>query len=293
MNSPEQQDSANAQLDDALEERIVPLRLQKFLARAGVASRRKSEDLMTAGRVKVNGEVVYELGSKVDPLIDTVTVDDIEVHWGDSAVTLMLHKPAGVITTMKDQVNRSCVADLVPLATYPGLYPIGRLDADTTGLLLFSTDGDLGNGLLHPRHHVLKKYLACVEGTPTDKQLEALRCGIELDDGPTQPAEVRIVRGEEAVVARKLMAMPKDVVTGGQRVYEEILKERRNARSIVEIGIREGRYHQVKNMLRAVGHPVVALHRSTFGPLELGELPCGSWRMLADSEVAALRNAIE
>ena len=287
--------TTNSDIDEleTPDERIVPMRLQKFLARAGAASRRKSEDLMTAGRVRVNGEVVTELGSKVDPLVDVVTVDDVEVHLGDGAVTLMLHKPAGVITTMKDQVGRSCVADLVPLGQYPGLYPIGRLDADTTGLLLFSTDGDLGNGLLHPRHHVLKRYFACVEGKLTERELDQLRRGIDLDDGPTQPAEVRLLAGDEAAAARALMVMPKDTAKNGARVYEEILKERRAARSIVEIGIREGRYHQVKNMMRAIGHPVVALHRNTFGPLELGDLPRGSWRVLDGAEVAALKAAID
>jgi len=120
--------------------RVVPMRLQKFLARAGVASRRGSENLMTAGRVTVNGAVVTELGSKVDPLVDEVAVDGRPVHLSDSAVTIMLHKPAGVITTMKAQSDKPIVADLVPTDEYPGLFPIGRLDADPTGLLLFISD---------------------------------------------------------------------------------------------------------------------------------------------------------
>ncbi|MEG0504464.1 MAG: S4 domain-containing protein, partial [Raoultibacter sp.] len=133
------------------EERIVPMRLQKFLARAGAASRRGSENLMTAGRVTVNGVVTSELGSKVDPLVDEVAVDGIIVKLSDEPVTLMLNKPKGVITTMSDPQGRTCVASLVPTDRYPGLYPIGRLDFDTTGLLLFSTDGELGHALLHPR----------------------------------------------------------------------------------------------------------------------------------------------
>ena len=158
-------------------ERIVPMRLQKFLARAGVASRRASENLMTAGRVTVNGEVVRELGSKVDPLVDVVAVDGNVVSLSDGPVTIMLNKPAGVITTMKAQSNRPIVADLVPCDRYPGLYPIGRLDADTTGILLFSTDGALGNALLHPSHHVPKTYLATVEGDLTDVEADRLRPG--------------------------------------------------------------------------------------------------------------------
>ena len=273
--------------------RLVPMRLQKFLARAGAASRRGSENLMTAGRVTVNGEVVTELGSKVDPLVDVVAVDGVVVKLGDGSTTIMMHKPVGVITTMHDQLERPCVADLAPIDRYPGLFPIGRLDTDTTGLLLFSTDGELGNGLLHPRHHVKKVYLACVEGTPTAKQLDQLRRGIQLDDGMTQPAEVEILQGRKAERAAEMLVMPSQVVRGGSRVYAEILKERSRARSYVSIGIREGRYHQVKRMFAAIGHPVVALHRDTFGPLDLGSLERGSWRVLSDSEVASLKAAID
>lgn len=273
--------------------RLVPMRLQKFLARAGAASRRGSENLMTAGRVTVNGEVVTELGSKVDPLVDVVAVDGVVVKLGDGSTTIMMHKPAGVITTMHDQLERPCVADLAPIDRYPGLFPIGRLDTDTTGLLLFSTDGELGNGLLHPRHHVKKVYFACVEGAPTAKQLDQLRRGIQLDDGMTQPAEVEILQGRKAERAAEMLVMPSQVVRGGSRVYAEILKERSRARSYVSIGIREGRYHQVKRMFAAIGHPVVALHRDTFGPLDLGSLERGSWRVLSDSEVASLKAAID
>lgn len=238
--------------------RVVPLRLQRFLARAGVASRRSSEKLITSGRVQVNGRVVTELGSKVDPLVDEVLVDGAPVHWQDSPVTLMLNKPAGVITTMKAQSDKPIVASLIPLDRFPGLYPIGRLDGDTTGLLLFSTDGNLGNTLLHPRHHVPKTYVAQVEGALEPQALEALRFGVMLDDGPTQPAEVTV--------------SPADPST-------------------VTLTIHEGRYHQVKRMLQAVGHPVLKLHRSHFGPLELGDLASGAWRLLTDEEVAALTSA--
>ena len=266
------------------EERIVPMRLQKFLARAGAASRRGSENLMTAGRVTVNGVVVTELGSKVDPLVDEVAVDGVAVRLSDGAVTLMLHKPAGPLTTMSDPFGRPTVAELVPTDRYPGLFPIGRLDQDTTGLLLFSTDGDLGNHLLHPRHHVLKRYLALVEGAPTEAQLDRLRRGIELDDGPTQPAQARLLAGDEDAAAR---ALPADA----SRQYRAAHAKRVKRRAVVEIGIREGRKHQVKRMLDAIGHPVCALHRAAFGPLELGDLPRGSWRPLSADEVAALRRA--
>jgi len=210
---------------------------------------------MTAGRVTVNGAVVTELGSKVDPLVDEVAVDGRPVHLSDSAVTIMLHKPAGVITTMKAQSDKPIVADLVPTDEYPGLFPIGRLDADTTGLLLFSTDGELGNALLHPSRHVPKTYLARLKRALPNDAARRLREGVMLEDGPTQPAEVSFADEN---------------------------------RKLVRITVHEGRYHQVKRMFEAVDDPVVSLHRESFGPLRLGNLKPGAWRELTDGEVEAL-----
>ena len=238
----------------------MPMRLQKFLARAGAASRRGSEALMTAGRVRVNGQVVRELGSKVDPRCDRVEVDGVEVRLGGAPVTIMLNKPAGYLTTMSDPFGRPCVASLVPVGEHPGLFPVGRLDLDTTGLLLFTTDGELGHALLHPRRHVDKAYEALVAGEVAPPQVDALERGVVLDDGPTLPARVR---------ARKA----------------------RGGRTLLEIVIHEGRKRQVKRMCEAVGHPVVRLHRARFGPLSLGGLPEGRWRELEPSEVDALRRA--
>ncbi len=287
-----------AKPDQQPEERIVPMRLQKFLARAGAASRRGSENLMTAGRVTVNGEVVTELGSKVDPLVDVVAVDGIEVRLGSGPVTLMLHKPAGYVTTMSDPHGRPTVADLVPTDRYPGLYPIGRLDFDTTGLLLFSTDGELGNGLLHPKHHVAKRYLALVNGRPTPDELARLERGIQLDDGMTAPARAALVVGEEKARALRVLEVPPAVpdtepngsVPSAQR--RAILKKRSQARSVVRVVLREGRKRQVKRMLSAIKHGVLALHRDSFGPIELGDLPRGEWRELTADEVAALHASI-
>ncbi len=236
------------------------MRLQKFLARAGVASRRSSEKLITAGRVRVNGAVVTELGTKVDPACDEVLLDGAPVGLPESSHTLMLNKPAGYLTTMSDPQGRPCVADLVPVAEYPGLYPIGRLDFDTTGLLLFSTDGELGHALLHPSHHVSKTYRAKVEGLPKKADLERLAGGVRLEDGMTAPAEVALIdAGKEA--------------------------------SVIELTIHEGRKRQVKRMCEAVGHPVLELHRLSFGPLALGSLGVGCYRELAPEELAALSAA--
>ncbi len=236
------------------------MRLQRFLARAGVASRRGSEALMTAGRVTVNGQVACELGTKVDVDRDVVEVDGQRVKLDGGAVYLMLNKPAGYLTTMSDPHGRPCVAELVPTAAHPGLFPVGRLDLDTTGLLLFTTDGDLGQALLHPSHHVEKVYIARVDGRVADHELEPLRSGIMLDDGPCQPAPCRVLK-------------------------------RAASTSVVEIHLREGRKNQVKRMLGAIRHPVLALHRPRFGSLALEGLAEGSWRYLTDAEVRALRSA--
>ena len=281
------------------EERLVPMRLQKFLARAGAASRRGSENLMTAGRVTVNGQVVTELGSKVDPLVDQVAVDGVPVRLEGGPVTIMLHKPAGYVTTMSDPQGRPTVAELVPTDRFPGLFPIGRLDFDTTGLLLFSTDGELGNGLLHPRHHVEKRYLALVNGKPTPEQLAQLEQGIQLDDGMTAPAKASLVEGAEAKRALSMLEVPPAVpdhepngsVPSPQRAA--ILRKRSQQRAVVRVVLREGRKHQVKRMLSAIKHGVLALHRDSFGPIELGDLPRGQWRELTPEEVTALHASIK
>ena len=281
------------------EERLVPMRLQKFLARAGAASRRGSENLMTAGRVTVNGQVVTELGSKVDPLVDQVAVDGVPVRLEGGPVTIMLHKPAGYVTTMSDPQGRPTVAELVPTDRFPGLFPIGRLDFDTTGLLLFSTDGELGNGLLHPRHHVEKRYLALVNGKPTPEQLAQLEQGIQLDDGMTAPAKASLVEGAEAKRALSMLEVPPAVpdhepngsVPSPQRAA--ILRKRSQQRAVVRVVLREGRKRQVKRMLSAIKHGVLALHRDSFGPIELGDLPRGQWRELTPEEVTALHASIK
>lgn len=290
--------ASDAQLDGELSgasevETVYPMRLQRFLARAGVASRRGSENLMTAGRVRVNGSVVTELGSKVDPRCDRVEVDGVVVEWGSAPVTLMLYKPAGVLTTMDDPQGRPTVAQLVPTDRFPGLYPIGRLDGDTTGLLLFSTDGRLGHGLLHPSHHVSKSYLACVEGTPSSQALERLREGVLLDDGMTAPAQAELLSGREAVQALALLAPPDVAVSASASQSRRTLAAaRQRNRSVVRLVLSEGRKHQVKRMLAAVGNPVLALHREMFGPLRLDGLEPGQWRQISPEELCELEGAL-
>ncbi len=227
------------------------MRLNAFLARAGVASRRGADGLIKAGRVKVNGEP-GELNTFVGPN-DVVELDGERLRPQELAYVL-LHKPAGVVTTARDPQGRRTVVDLVD---HPArVVPVGRLDADTTGALLLTNDGPLAHRLAHPRYGVEKVYEADVEGEPSDEALQRLREGIELDDGPTAPA-----------VARRL------------------------GPSTVELTLHEGRKHQVKRMLAAVGHPVTRLHRSAYAGLTLEGLEPGAWRGLEPSETAKLRTS--
>jgi 23S rRNA pseudouridine2605 synthase len=266
------------------------MRLQKYLARAGAASRRGSEDLMTAGRVTVNGVVVSELGSKVDPQSDEVRVDGKLVTLADQWDYLIMHKPAGYLTTMDDPQGRPTVVELLPKERAAGLFPVGRLDLDTTGLLLFMTDGELAYQLLHPKHHVSKRYLATVDGVFTEEDADQLREGVELLDGMTQPAELRILSPlQDASLNDKHLKQFKKLNTN-ERV-QKAAGELPIVTTEVEITIKEGRKRQVKRMFAHTGHPVVRLHRAAFGPLELGSLPEGALRSLTEEEIKALKNA--
>jgi 23S rRNA pseudouridine2605 synthase len=229
---------------------MAQMRLNAYLARAGVASRRSSDELIKAGRVTVNGEP-GQLNTFVQRR-DRVELDGERVELQPLAYVL-LHKPAGAVTTARDPQGRRTVVDLVD---HPArIVPVGRLDADTTGALLLTNDGELAHRLAHPRYKVEKVYEAEVEGDPSVDALEQLRAGIELDDGPTSAAHARGL-----------------------------------APGRVELAIHEGRKHQVKRMLAAVGHPVTRLHRSRYAGLTLEGLEPGQWRELEPSEVARLRS---
>ena len=261
-------------------EKIVPMRLQRFLARAGVASRRGSERLMTSGRVRVNGVVVTELGSKVDPAVDVVTVDGVTCSIERDSAFVMLYKPAGYVTTMSDPQGRPTVAELVPTQEYPGLYPVGRLDADTTGLLLFTTDGNAGNQLLHPSRHVDKHYVALVRGRLSKEDVRRLEEGIMLEEGQAAPATVETL-DETSPLFSVVAPNGAGADAGG------------HPNSVVGLTIHEGKKHQVKKMLMACGHRVLRLHRDAFGPLELAGVSEGCWRLLNDAEVCAVRACCE
>lgn len=228
------------------------LRLQRLLARAGVAARRDSERLIREGRVKVNGRTVTELGIQVDPARDVVEVEGRQVSL-PAAVYLALHKPPGYVSSAQDERGRPSVLRLVPPA--PGLHPVGRLDVDSSGLLLVTNDGDFTYRLTHPRHQVPKTYRATVAGRPSAAALRRLEQGVELAEGRTAPGRARLVG------------------------------------AVVELTIHEGRKRQVKRMLAAVGHPVQALVRVAIGPVELGDLAPGESRSLRRAEVASLLRA--
>ena len=198
----------------------------------------------------------------IDPETDVVTVDGRRVAAPHTHRYLMLNKPLGVITTARDEASRTTVLDVVGEEGLAGhrIFPVGRLDADSTGLLILSDDGDLSFRLTHPRYKVTKEYLVTVGGIPTAKDLEQLRTGVRLDDGITAPAEVEVMSAE-------------------------------GNRAVLRLTIREGRHRQVRRMLQAVGHKTVALRRTSFGPLRLGRLKVGGWRVLSSGEVEALRRA--
>jgi 23S rRNA pseudouridine2605 synthase len=234
------------------------MRLNRYLAACGVASRRASESLITGGRVTVNGAVVTELGTRVAEG-DTVAVDGQEVRPPEAPVYLLMHKPAGVVTTAHDPQGRRTVLDLVE--TDRRLFPVGRLDQETSGALLLTDDGELAHRLMHPRFGTDKEYRVVARGVMADDTVERLATGVELEDGPTAPARAEILeRGEDATTLRLV--------------------------------IHEGRNRQVRRMLDVVGHPVLALHRTRVGPLSLGALPAGETRPLTADELAALRAAV-
>jgi pseudouridine synthase len=228
------------------------MRLNAYLARAGIASRRKADDLITAGRVRVNGRP-GELNTFVGDA-DRVEVDGREVGKQRLAYRL-LHKPVGTLTTARDPSGRPTVVSLVP--PEPRVVPVGRLDADTTGALLLTNDGPLAHRLAHPRYEVDKVYVAEVEGDPSPEALRQLEQGVQLDDGLTAPARAR-----------------------------------RTGKGRIELTIHEGRTHQVKRMCEAVGHPVRRLHRSRYAGLDLRGLAAGEWRDLGRAEIDALKRLV-
>ncbi|MEN9207602.1 MAG: pseudouridine synthase [Gloeomargarita sp. GMQP_bins_120] len=231
-------------------------RLQKILAQRGVAARRQAEALIRAGQVWVNGRPA-QLGQKCDPQVDQITVQGRPLPPAPRRYYYLLHKPLGVVSTCYDPQGRRTVRDFLPPGL-PPLYPVGRLDVDTTGALLLTNDGELTLALTHPRHPVWKVYWVWVAGHPSARVLERWRQGVELDGRPTLPAQVRVLR-----------TFPQQ--------------------TLLEVRLREGRNRQIRRVAAQLGYPVVRLHRQAIGAIDLGNLPVGKIRPLTEPELAFCR----
>lgn len=238
-------------------------RLQKILAQWGIASRRQAEQMIVDGRVRLNGSLA-ELGQKADPAIDAIEVDNqpIRLSQRPTSVYFLLHKPAGFVSTCQDPQGRPTVLDLLPpqYREGQGVHPVGRLDAESTGALLLTNDGDLTYGLTHPRHHVAKTYRVWVKGQPSESALRSWRRGLILDGRKTQPAQVKVL-------------------------VQEV------EQTCLEIVLWEGRNRQIRRTATQLGHPVLQLHRVAIGPIQLQTLDVGHYRNLSSAEVKALQAA--
>ena len=244
-------------LTQSIEAETSGERLHKIIARAGLASRRKAEELIADGRVSVNGHVIREPGAKADLRNDRVIVDGTPLRMPGAPVILLLHKPKGYVTTRHDPEGRATVMDLLP-DKYASLHPVGRLDYDTAGALLLTNDGELTNLLTHPSHGITKTYWARIKGKIKRETLQKLAHGVMLEDGPTAPCQARI-------------------------------KAETENNTLVEVVLREGRNRQVRRMFEAINHPVRALRRVGFANLDLQGLPPGTFRELLPGEVRQLR----
>ncbi|MDW5299860.1 MAG: pseudouridine synthase [Sedimentibacter sp.] len=231
-------------------------RLQKYIAHCGISSRRKAEELIKNGNVKVNGIVITELGTKVDTDKDIVSVDDNSISESNKLIYIKLYKPEGYVTTVKDQFNRKTVLDLIDIKER--IYPIGRLDYNTSGLLLLTNDGDLANKLMHPKYHIFKTYVAEVDGYISDEAINKLKNGVNVEDYKTAPSKVKLINHSGNT-------------------------------STIEISISEGKNRQVRKMLDAVGHNVRMLKRISLGKIVLDNLKPGSWTYLKKEEIKFLK----
>lgn len=239
------------------EDFILKVRLQKYIADCGITSRRKAEELIVQGKIQINGETTCTLGTKVDPCRDEIRYKGEIIKPEKHQIYLMLYKPEKYMTTVKDQFQRPTVLDLLS-EVKERVYPIGRLDYHTSGLLLLTNDGDIAYRIMHPKYEIVKTYIATVKGIPTRDQLEHMRKGIAIEEYITAPASVKMLR-------------------------------KTKNQSVLEIQIHEGRNRQVRKMCQAIGHPVIRLERTKVGKLTLGTLKKGEYRHLTSNEVEYLK----
>ena len=230
------------------------IRLQKYIADCGITSRRKAEELIKQGKIKVNGQIVYELGTKINPQKDMVLYQDKKIKEKEKNVYILLNKPIGYVTTVKDQFKRPSVLDLVKVKQR--VVPVGRLDMYTSGALILTNDGDFVYQVTHPKHEIDKTYTVTIKGIVTEQDVELLKNGVKIEDYTTKPAKVKILKTD---------------------------LEKNTSR--LEITIHEGKNRQIRKMCEAVGYPVLALHRSKISGVDVKDLPLGKWRFLSKQEV--------
>ena len=230
------------------------IRLQKYIAKSGVASRRKAEELILEGKIQVNGKTITELGTKVNPEKDIVTYNGKTLKIEEEFVYILLNKPIGYVTTVKDQFGRDSVLDLVKIKEH--LVPVGRLDMYTSGALILTNDGDFVYKVTHPKHEIEKTYTVTIKGIVKNEEVEMLRKGVKIEDYTTKPAKVKILKTDEEKNISRL-----------------------------EITIHEGKNRQVRKMCEAVGHKVIALHRSKIAGIGVKDIPLGKWRFMKEKEI--------
>lgn len=233
------------------------MRLQKFLAHGGVGSRRKCEEYIVEGKVKVNGKVIKELGYKIDLKSDSIEFENKKINIDQKKIYILLNKPKGYITTVKDQFNRKVILDLISEID-ERIYPVGRLDYDTEGLILLTNDGKLTYKLTHPKFEINKEYIALIRGIPSSKEINRFKKGLQIEDYTTSPAEFEIIK----------------------------LK---GSNTMVRIVIHEGRNRQIRKMCDKIGHPVISLKRIKIGKIGIGNLSLGHWRYLDKNEINYLK----
>ena len=230
------------------------IRLQKYIAKSGVASRRKAEELILEGKIQVNGKTITELGTKVNPEKDIVTYNRRKLKTEEEFVYILLNKPIGYVTTVKDQFGRDSVLDLVKIKEH--LVPVGRLDMYTSGALILTNDGDFVYKVTHPKHEIEKTYTVTIKGIVKNEEVEMLRKGVKIEDYTTKPAKAKILKTDEEKNISRL-----------------------------EITIHEGKNRQVRKMCETVGHKVLALHRSKIAGIGVKDIPLGKWRFMKEKEI--------
>ncbi len=230
------------------------IRLQKYIAKSGVASRRKAEELILEGKIQVNGKTITELGTKVNPEKDIVTYNGKRLKIEEEFVYILLNKPIGYVTTVKDQFGRDSVLDLVKIKEH--LVPVGRLDMYTSGALILTNDGDFVYKVTHPKHEIEKTYTVTIKGIVKNEEVEMLRKGVKIEDYTTKPAKVKILKTDEEKNISRL-----------------------------EITIHEGKNRQVRKMCESIGHKVLALHRSKIAGIGVKDIPLGKWRFMKEKEI--------